>query len=440
MIAHFWKNIVSLHLIIRGFKREDMAKIISRDIYLNQLIDGRENGFIKVVTGMRRSGKSTLLQILFRDYLLQHGVSSGHIISIDMDDRVNLQLRDPDMLLAYIHHKIIDNNLYFVLIDEIQMVNEFMDVLNSLLHISNVDVYVTGSNSHFLSTDIVTEFRDRSDEIHLYPFSFSEYYSAVGGDKNDVWKEYYTYGGLPHILTLKGDKKKSDYLHNVYRKTYITDIKERHEIKEQEFKELVQIIASFIGSSCNPNKLSNTFKSRENTILSYPTIVKYISFLKDAFLLEEAERYDIKGKKYIGSLSKYYFSDIGVRNAILNFRQQEENHIMENIIYNELRVRGYNVDVGILDFKSKIEGKTTRKQLEVDFVVNEGSNRFYIQSAFAMPDITKEIQEKRSLIHIKDYFKKIIILKDDIKPKRDENGIQTIGLLDFLLNRDSLSL
>jgi len=417
-----------------------MKDVIERNIYLKQLIDSRENGFIKVVTGMRRCGKSTLLQKIFRNYLVQQGIAENHIISIDLDNRRNAPLRNPDALLDYIDKQIVDNDLYFILMDEIQMVDEFIDVLNSLLHIDNADVYVTGSNSRFLSSDIVTEFRDRSDEIHMYPLSFAEYYSAVGGDKNAAWKEYYTYGGLPHVLSLVGDKKKSEYLRGVYRKTYLTDIKERHEIKEYEFNELTKILASVIGSSCNPNKLANTFKSQENVTLSYPTIVTYLSYLKDSFLIEEAERYDIKGKKYIGSLSKYYFCDLGVRNALLNFRQQEENHIMENVLYNELRVRGYNVDVGLVETKIFVDGKTERKQYEVDFVVNEGSNRYYIQSAFAMPDFAKEEQEKRSFNQIDDSFKKIIVVKDDIKPKRDEQGILTIGLLDFLLNENSLML
>ena len=417
-----------------------MKITIPRNIYLNQLIDGCENGFIKIVTGMRRCGKSTLLQVLFKDYLIKQDTPSDHIISIALDDRINLKLRNPDKLLAYLRQQIIDNQLYYILMDEIQMVDEFMDVLNSLLHIDNVDVYVTGSNSHFLSNDIVTEFRDRSDEIHMYPFSFSEYYEAVGGDRHEAWKDYYTYGGLPHLLTLVGDKKKSDYLNSVYRKTYLTDIKERHDIKEHEFNELTKMLSSSIGSSCNPNRLTNTFKSKINVDLSYPTVVKYIGYLKDSFLIEEAERYDIKGRKYIGSLSKYYFCDVGVRNTILNFRQQEENHIMENILYNELRMRGYNVDVGMVETKTKIDGNTIRKQYEVDFVVNEGSNRYYIQSAFAMPNIEKEQQEKTSFSLITDSFKKIIVVKEDIKLKRDDQGIVTVGLLDFLLNKDSLKL
>lgn len=417
-----------------------MKITIPRNIYLKQLIDGRENGFIKIITGMQRCGKSTLLQVLFKDYLIKQDTPSDHIISIALDDRINLELRNPDKLLAYLRQQIIDNQLYYILMDEIQMVDEFMDVLNSLLHIDNVDVYVTGSNSHFLSKDIVTEFRDRNDEIHMYPFSFSEYYEAVDGDRHEAWKDYYTYGGLPHLLTLVGDKKKSDYLNSVYRKTYLTDIKERHDIKEHEFNELTKMLSSSIGSSCNPNRLTNTFKSKINVDLSYPTVVKYIGYLKDSFLIEEAERYDIKGRKYIGSLSKYYFCDVGVRNTILNFRQQEENHIMENILYNELRMRGYNVDVGMVETKTNIDGKTIRKQYEVDFVVNEGSNRYYIQSAFAMPNIEKEQQEKTSFSLITDSFKKVIVVKEDIKPKRDDQGIVTVGLLDFLLNKDSLKL
>lgn len=415
-----------------------MRAIIPRDSYLEQLIDGRENGFIKVITGMRRCGKSTLLQVLFRDYLLAEHIPADHIISIALDDRRNQRLRDPDVLLEYLHEQIKDKALYFVLMDEIQMVREFMDVLNSLLHVENVDVYVTGSNSHFLSNDIVTEFRDRSDEIRIYPFSFSEYYTAVGGDRQEAWKNYYTYGGLPHTLALMGDQKKSDYLLNVYRKTYLTDIKERYEIKEHEFGELAKILASSIGSFCNPNKLTNTFKSEEHIELSYPTIAKYLSYLQDSFLIEKAERFDIKGRKYIGALSKYYFCDLGVRNAILNFRQQEENHIMENILYNELRARGYKVDVGVVESKRNIGGKTVRQQYEVDFVINEGSNRYYLQSAFALPTAEKEEQERHSLTLINDSFKKIIIVKDDIKPKRDEYGILTVGLLDFLLTRDYL--
>ena len=379
------------------------------------------------------------MQVLFRNYLLENNVSPDQIISINLDDRKNQDLRNPDTLLAFIRKHIIDNDLYFILMDEIQMVDEFMDVLNSLLHIDNVDVYVTGSNSHFLSNDIVTEFRDRSDEVHLYPFSFAEYYAAVGGERSEAWKDYYTYGGLPHILTLMGNKKKRDYLYNIYRKTYLTDIKERHDIKEREFEAVVKILSSTIGSSVNPNKLTNTFKSNADIELSYPTVVKYIDYLKDSFLIEEAERYDIKGRKYIGSLSKYYFCDIGVRNAILNFRQQEENHIMENLLYNELRTRGYNVDVGIVETKKNVGGKTMRQQYEVDFVVNDGSSRYYIQSAFAMPDIEKERQEKTSFELINDSFKKIIIVKDDIKPKIDEQGIYTVGLLDFLMERNYLT-
>lgn len=414
---------------------------IKRQQYLDQLISSQRNGLIKIITGIRRCGKSYLLFKLFHEYLNSQGISDDHIIEIALDDRTNKDLRNPDNLLKYIKEQITDKRLYYIMLDEVQMVDEFTDVLNSLLHISNADVYVTGSNSHFLSTDVVTEFRGRGDEIHLFPLSFSEYCEGYNGTTDQAWKDYYTYGGLPLILTFDTDKKKEDYLNNLYKSVYLVDVLERHKIKNMgEFDELVKIIASSIGSSCNPTKLANTFKSVKNVTIHHQTINKYLGFLEDAFLVEKSIRYNIKGKKYINTLAKYYFSDLGIRNAILGFRQQEETHIMENIIYNELRTRGLHVDVGMVETREPDKnGKLTRKQLEVDFVVNQGSQRYYIQSAFAMPTLEKEAHESASLLRIKDSFKKIIIVKDDIKPKRNEDGILTIGLKDFLLDKNSLN-
>ena len=414
---------------------------IKRQQYLDQLIASQKNGLVKIITGIRRCGKSYLLFKLFHDYLNSQGIADDHIIQIALDDRTNKELRDPDNLLKYIKEQITDKDLYYIILDEIQMVDEFTDVLNSLLHISNADIYVTGSNSHFLSTDIVTEFRGRGDEIHLFPLSFSEYCEGYNGSTDQAWKDYYTYGGLPLILTLDTDKKKEDYLSNLYKSVYLVDVLERHKIKNiGEFDELVKIISSSIGSSCNPTKLANTFKSVKNVTIHHQTINKYLGFLEDAFLIEKSIRYNIKGKKYINTLAKYYFSDIGIRNALLGFRQQEGTHIMENIIYNELRTRGLRVDVGMVETREPDKnGRLIRKQLEVDFVVNQGSQRYYIQSAFAMPTLEKEAQESASLLLINDSFKKIIIVKDDIKPKRNEEGILTIGLKDFLLDKNSLN-
>lgn len=413
---------------------------INRNYYLEQVIAGKENGLVKIITGIRRCGKSYLLFTLFHDYLNSHGIDDDHIIEIALDDRMNIELRNPDAILKYIKSKIVDKSLYYIILDEVQMIPEFADVLNSLLHIRNADVYVTGSNSHFLSTDVVTEFRGRGDEIRLYPLSFSEYLEGYKGSRQEAWKDYYTYGGLPHVLALDSDKKKEDYLDNLYGSVYLVDVLERHKIKNQaEFDELVRIVASSVGAPVNPTKLSNTFKSVKGVTIHHTTIDKYLSYLQDAFILERSIRYNIKGKKYINTLCKYYFTDLGLRNALLGFRQQEETHIMENIIYNELRSRGYKVDVGMVETRGKDKnGKIVRKQLEVDFVVNQGSRRYYIQSAFAMPTPEKEEQESASLLKIDDSFKKIIIVKDDIKPKRNEYGILTIGIMDFLLNKDSL--
>lgn len=415
--------------------------IIKRDSYLNQLIAGRHNGLIKIITGLRRSGKSYLLFKLFAQYLEEQGVSQDHIIKIDLEDRRNAELRNPDTLLAHIDSKITDDKMYYILLDEVQHVPEFEDVLNSYLKIDNADVYVTGSNSKFLSSDIVTEFRGRGDQIHVYPLSFSEFMSVETRHPIEAWNDYYTYGGLPHVVTLQTNLKKIDYLKELYSTVYIRDIIERYRIKgESELKELIQVIASAIGSPTNPNKLANTFKSLKNVSLSNKTIDNYLTYLCESFMAEKAIRFDIKGKKYINTLSKYYFTDIGVRNAILDFRQQEENHIMENIIYNELKIRGFQVDAGMIEHKTTDkDGKTVRKHYEVDFVANQGSQRYYIQSAFIMSTDAKERQESASLLNIDDSFKKIIIVKDYIQPKRNENGIVTIGLIDFLLKPELLN-
>ena len=415
---------------------------IKRDFYLQQLVDGKQNGLVKIVTGIRRCGKSFLLFKLFRQYLLDVGVDSDHIIQIALDDIENANLREPLPLYKCIKANMTDEELYYILLDEVQLVPRFEEVLNSLLRIDNADVYVTGSNSKFLSSDIITEFRGRGDEIHLYPLSLSEYCEGTGLSPAEAWKDYYTYGGLPHTLSLGTEKKKIDYLNNLFESVYLIDILERHRIKNKaEFEELVKIIASGIGAPTNPTKLENTFKSVKKINIDSVTISRYLGYMQDAFLIEKAERYDVKGKKYIGSLAKYYFTDIGLRNAILGLRQQEETHIMENIIYNELRRRGCKVDVGMVEQRFvDNDGKWQRKQLEVDFVVNEGNQRYYIQSALALPDEEKRKQEMGSLLRINDSFKKIIIVKDDIKPWRDENGILTMGLLDFLMNADSLEL
>lgn len=410
-----------------------MAMIIKRDYYLQQLISSKSNNLIKIVTGIRRSGKSFLLFNLFHNHLIETGVSEDHIIEIALDDRLNKNLRDPDVILQHIHERIVDDKLYYIILDEVQMIDEFTDVLNSLLHIRNADVYVTGSNSKFLSKDVVTEFRGRGDEIHLFPLSFAELYNSLVGDKLELWKSYYTYGGLPGILELDGEKKKAAYLRSLHETVYLKDIIERNNLKNsEEFMELMRVMASCIGSPCNPSKLEKTFKSVKNETLDRKTISKYLSYMEDAFLIEKSMRYDIKGRKYIGTLSKYYFQDIGLRNALLNFRQVEENHIMENVIYNELRLRGFCVDVGMVETRTATE----RKQLEVDFVANMADRRYYIQSAFAMPDDDKREQESASLKRIDDSFKKIIIMRDDIKPYHDNNGFYIVGLMDFLLKPD----
>ncbi len=415
---------------------------IKRDLYLNRLIRREKNGLIKVVTGVRRCGKSYLLFNLFHDYLIEKGVAEDHIIEVALDDRSNKELRDPDQMLAYLKNHIKDKETYYIILDEVQLMSEFEDVLNSLLHIRNADVYVTGSNSKFLSSDVITEFRGRGDEIRMYPLSFREFSSAYPGGEEDAWEDYYTYGGLPLILTRETDEEKAEYLINLFQKVYLSDIIDRHRIRNrEELDELVDILASAVGSLTNPLKLSKTFKSVKNKSISDKTLKKYIDYLTDAFLVSKAVRYDIKGRKYIGSPTKFYFEDVGLRNARLNFRQTEENHIMENNIYNELRIRGYRVDVGLVEvFSKNSENKTEKKHLEVDFVATKGSEKYYIQSAFAMPTDEKRMQEERPLNAIGDSFKKIIVVKDNIKPRRNEMGIVTMGIRRFLLSENSLEL
>lgn len=415
---------------------------IARNQYLEKLKTARENGLIKIVTGLRRCGKSYLLFKIFRQFLIEDGIREDHIIGIAIDDMDNEHLRDGKALLSHIRGLLKDKEMHYVLLDEVQLVEGFTDVLNSLLHNENVDVYVTGSNSRFLSSDIATDFRGRGYVINLHPLSFSEYVSAFDGSLDEAWEEYYTYGGLPLVLSLAGDTAKSDYLSDLYRTVYLSDIRERHDIRHAaDFSDLASVLASSVGSPVNPLKLANTFKSTKQSNISSATVSRYIEYLCDAFIAEKAVRFDLKGKRYIGSLSKYYFTDIGIRNAILGFRQQEESHIMENIIFNELRVRGFRVDVGNLIIRTTDrQGKTVRKSLEVDFVANIGNNRYYIQSALDMPTREKIEQETRSLRGISDSFKKIVIVRDRIKPRRDESGILTLGLFDFLLHPGSLDL
>ena len=415
---------------------------IKRDVYLNKLIRKKKNGLIKVVTGVRRCGKSYLLLHLFHDHLSANGVAEDHIIEIALDDRSNKELRDPDAILKFIKGNIKDKEDYYIILDEVQYLDEFEDVLNSLLHIRNADVYVTGSNSKFLSSDVITQFRGRGDEIRVYPLSFSEYVSVYQGSQDEAWDDYLVYGGLPLVLTMEESEDKAAYLNSLFQKVYISDIIERHNVRNKaELDELVDVLASSIGSYTNPNKLVRTFKSVKNRDISDKTIKNYTDYLIDSYLISRADRYDIKGKKYIGKLSKYYFEDVGLRNARLGFRQIEETHLMENIIYNELRVRGYHVDVGVVEhYETKADGKRGKKQLEVDFVATKGSEKYYIQSAFALLTADKVNQEQRGLLSIPDFFRKIVVVGDNIKVRRDENGIITIGLRNFLLDENSLKL
>lgn len=408
--------------------------IFERSKYLNELIAGRGNGLVKIITGVRRCGKSFLLFNIWHKWLQNHGIKEDHIIEIQLDDFRNRHLRKPDVLLNYIDSKIVDDVNYYIVLDEVQLVEDFVEIILSLTHMKNVDVYVSGSNSRFLSSDVVTEFRGRGDEIRVRPLTFDEYFKGVGGDIRKAWLDYYTFGGLPQVALLETEEKKVDYLRRLYETTYLCDVIERNHLRNPEgMKELVRILASNIGSSTNPTRIANTFQSSQGVAIKRDTIKQYIEYLKDSFLIEEALRYDVKGRKYIGTETKYYFADIGIRAAILNYRQQEETHIMENIIYNELRCRSYNVDVGMVELGGKDNsGKFVRKQLEVDFVVNRPPYRVYIQSAFHMPTQEKEIQERRSLLAINDHFRKIVIVGDDIHRKEDEFGVLTVGLLDFL--------
>ena len=415
---------------------------IGRDVYLNKLISKRHNGLIKVVTGMRRCGKSYLLFNLFKEYLVNEGVAENHIIEIAFDSFENKRYRDPGVLFPYIMEKMSDERMYYVLLDEVQMLDDFESVLNSLGRKQNVDVYVTGSNAKFLSKDIITEFRGRGDEVHMYPLTFGEFMSVYDGDKQEGWRDYVLFGGIPLVLGFETADQKSDFLKSLFEETYISDITGRNNIRNKaELEELLNILSSAIGSLTNPSKLSATFKSVKNKSISKDTIIKYIDYLRDSFLIDSAIRYDIKGKKYINTPSKYYFTDLGLRNARLNFRQVEETHVMENIIFNELKVRGYNVDVGVVVMNEVDKnGKKIRKQLEVDFVCNKGSKRFYIQSAYALPDKEKMEQEQRSLVNTGDVFKKIIITKDAVAPLYNEEGILVMSVYDFLLNPDSMEI
>lgn len=415
--------------------------IIPRPKYLSMLAENRGNGLVKIITGGRRCGKSFLLFRLFHDYLLEDGVPSSHIIELALDDRENVSYRDPDKLLEYIKERLYqDNKTHYVILDEIQLVDDFVSVLLSLMHRGNVEVYVSGSNSRFLSSDVVTEFRGRGQEIRVWPLSFSEYYNATGGDRDAAWKDYYTYGGLPQVLQLPSEQGKMEYLRNIFEVTYLNDVAERYSLRNSEgLRQMIQVIASSIGSSTNAKRISDTFKTKEKVSVSPNTIKLYLSYLQDAFLLEEAQRYDVKGRRYIGTENKYYFSDMGLRAAILNFRQQEEPHIFENIIYNELRQRGYLVDVGFVEtWERNQQGDKLRKRFEIDFVVNKGPERIYIQSAYRIPTLEKEHQEQRSLLNINDTFRKVIIVGDSIRRKIDENGIITINILDFLLDTESI--
>ena len=413
-------------------------KEIKRDIYLQKLIDKKENEMIKVITGIRRCGKSYLLDPIYKKYLLSTGVKEDHIIKLELDSIENKEYLDATKLYNYVMDKIQDDKMYYILLDEIQKVDDFESVLNSFLRKKNLDVYVTGSNSKFLSSDIITEFRGRGDEIRVYPLTFREYLPACNKDIDEALKEYITYGGMPYILSRKTDEEKSKYLNNLFNNTYINDIVERNNIQKNEILEsLINILASSVGSLNNPLKLEKTFKSKGFKNVTAKTINTYIDYLIDAFMINKALRYDIKGN----TPSKYYFTDIGLRNVRLNFRQQEDNHLMENIIYNELLVRGFNVDVGVVEYTTKDKNnKKIRKQLEVDFVCNKGSNRYYIQSAYSIPTKEKMEQEEQSLIKIDDFFKRIIIVENDIKLWRNEKGIVIMGLKQFLLDDNSLDL
>lgn len=413
--------------------------IVKRKAYIEKLIRSKGNGLIKIITGLRRSGKSFLLKKLFYRHLIEEGVSEDHIIVIDMENRKNKPFKNPDYMLDWIEGKIQDKLTYYIIIDEVQEVDDFIEVLSTLSVTDGLDVYVTGSNSRFLSSDVVTEFRGRGDEIHVWPLSFAEFMSVYDGSKEEAWAEYMMYGGLPQLLTQDGDEKKSEFLRRLYRTVYLRDIYERNNIElKVEFEELSKILSSSIGAPINTSNIANTFKSVNKVQnISDKTISTYMEYMQDAFLIEKSERYDIKGRRYIGSLYKCYYQDIGLRNAVLSFRQHEPTHLMENIIYNEMRMRGWFVDVGNINHRIRnSEGQQHRVTLEVDFVCNKGSERVYIQSAWRMPDDEKIEQEKRSLRLIGDSFRKLIIVGEHTKSWSDENGIQIISIYDFLLNND----
>ena len=413
---------------------------IKRDIYLQKLIDSKHNDMIKIITGLRRCGKSYLLLTIFYNHLKEEGVDDDHIIQVDLEDRRNKVLRDPDALLEYIDGKMTDSKMYYILLDEIQHVKEFEDVLNSYLKVENADVYVTGSNSKFLSKDVITEFRGRGDEIRVYPLCFREFMSVHSGSREQALEEYMTYGGLPNLVMISNETKKKEYLHNLFEKVYLTDIKERYNIKnDSDLNELINVVASSIGGLINPSKIWNTFETVKRSKISYNTIKSYLDILQDVFLLEKSTRYDIKGRKYIDTPAKYYFTDIGLRNARINFRQHEVTHLMENLIYNELRVRGLAVDVGIVVVNGKDKnGVSQRRQLEVDFVCNQGSRRIYIQSALRLPTEEKRKQELRPFRHIDDNFPKFVITEEPIKKYHDDNGMIFMNIYEFLMDEDSL--
>ena len=414
---------------------------IQRDSYLEQLKIRKDNGMIKIITGIRRCGKSFLLFVLFKKYLLETGIEQDHIIEIALDGIENEELRDPKKCYEYIKASVKDNKKYYLLLDEVQFMPRFEEVLNSLLRMDNIDVYVTGSNSKFLSSDIVTEFRGRGDEIRIYPLSFAEFYSVYDGEYDDAWNDYMIYGGLPQGVQFSDERQKAEYLKNIFTNVYLKDVVERNRIQNvDEIGTLVDVLASAIGAPSNPTKIANTFATERGSTYTNKTISNHIDYLAEAFLISKANRYDIKGRKYIGANLKYYFVDLGLRNARLNFRQQEPTHIMENIVYNELLVRGYNVDVGIVEIMEKnSEGKRIHKQLEVDFVVNQGSQRYYIQVAYDMTSEEKQKQEFHSFRNIADSFKKIVIVNGTAKPWRNEEGFVIMGMKYFLLNNDSLA-
>ena len=413
---------------------------IKRDQYLNALKNRMHNGMIKVITGIRRAGKSYILFNIFQNHLLFIGVNPSQIITIEFDRYENRKYRNPDFVLEYIHSCLRKEEQYYLLMDEVQLLPDFEEVLNSLLHYQNLDIYVTGSNSKFLSKDIITQFRGRGDEIHVWPLTFKEFMQVYDGDVYNGWAEYVVYGGLPLTVSMKTEEQKVQYLTNLFKETYLKDIIERYHIdKVQEMDDLLNILASSIGSLTNPPRIEATFKSLIHSNISMNTIRQYIEYLEDAFIINKAYRYNVKGRKYIGTPLKYYFEDVGLRNARLGFRQVEQTHLMENIIYNELKSRGYSVDVGVVE-KREVDsnGKEKKKQLEIDFIANLGSKRYYIQSAYSMPTEEKRKQEKASLISVKDSFKKIILVKDVVKISRDEDGIMMMNIYDFLLNKDSL--